>query len=267
MGFNQREYLAGRNRGIELAYEIFKDFGIESLRLDIDFRENTKINSTSRTQWVEERSYPVKMQQMEATMVVVLNVLRDEFDFGKSRCQRFVDAWKKETERLGNSPLIDWHEEKERIKKDYGVENLKINAIFKVDKKRRKTDFENGRDDGMKLILKMAEEGRNAEMVDFVAKRPQNTLKNRYFVDGNKETVDMAMNLCHELSVLEIVKVLNKVFGFGQQRMDRFMKRYDLKNNCYGERYVTMQDWVDVIANEIGIKMEYPWLKMEGWVK
>lgn len=60
-------------------------------------------------------------------------------------------------------------------------------------------------------------------------------------------TVDTMMVLC--------TATLHDEFGFGQKRVQRFLDRFDLKTSCLVEGYVTWQELIDNIKEELDITL------------
>lgn len=56
--------------------------------------------------------------------------------------------------------------------------------------------------------------------------------------------------------VILTAAVLRDEFGFGQQRLDRFMERFDQKTDCIYDGDVTFMDYAEVLKEETGIELE-----------
>ena len=50
--------------------------------------------------------------------------------------------------------------------------------------------------------------------------------------------------------------VLHDEFGFGQKRLERFIRRFTLKSECLMGGFVTWQDYLDIIRQETGLDLK-----------
>ncbi len=50
--------------------------------------------------------------------------------------------------------------------------------------------------------------------------------------------------------------VLHDEFGFGKKRLQQAVERFNLKVDCLCEGYVTWQDYIDTLKDEVDIELE-----------
>lgn len=58
--------------------------------------------------------------------------------------------------------------------------------------------------------------------------------------------------------ILMACATLHDEFGFGYDRMNRFIDRFNLKTECLVDDYVSWEDLQQTLAEEIGIKIYLP---------
>lgn len=88
-------YAAGRSAGMILAHDIVKEGGIEALRKEIKFRNISGINVGISQKELDDQTDKIKKRTLDTVLVMAVAVLRDEFDFGKKRCSRFIERFNK----------------------------------------------------------------------------------------------------------------------------------------------------------------------------
>lgn len=257
MSFNNKKYQVGRARGLELGYTIYKKKGIDALRKDIDFRIKTGIDTDVFTETVDRVSDEIKGCTLESVICIVLVVLRDEFDFGGARARKVYDVWGGYKETLMKKDIISWLEEKEKMVDSLNLEQMK----FGFKPKTNQSDYEKGRMDGLKMVLKYVQENDMAELKKIFNHRARSTPSQNSLKKQSEEVVTYFANLCYETAIVLAVKVLHEVCRFGEKRMQRVMDRLDLKTLCMEAGYVTWQEQVDyIIRGELGIDVETKWM-------
>lgn len=85
------QYMRGRTEGMEFALRLAKDKGIEELEKEVRFRNRTGISLNLTRQELAAGSQNIKNMTFDTMLAMSLMVLRDEFDFGKKRLERFKD--------------------------------------------------------------------------------------------------------------------------------------------------------------------------------
>lgn len=72
-----------------------------------------------------------------------------------------------------------------------------------------------------------------------------------------KKELDEYMNAVLKISLVFALSVLHDEFGFGKERCERFMKRYNLKTKSLALSDVSWQEQMSVIENELGIEVKF----------
>ena len=93
-------YIAGREGGLQLALNIVKKKGVKGLEDEIRFRNATKIHTLLDKKSLEIATQKIKEMTVDTVTVLSVAVLRDEFEFGKKRCQRYIDRMNLKAECL-----------------------------------------------------------------------------------------------------------------------------------------------------------------------
>ena len=113
-------YIAGREDGLQLALNIVKKKGVKGLEDEIRFRNATKIHTLLDKKSLEIATKKIKEMTVDTVTVLSVAVLRDEFEFGKKRCQRFIDRMNLKAECLTEG-FVKWNEIVEDIDNDMGI--------------------------------------------------------------------------------------------------------------------------------------------------
>ena len=86
-----RMILSLTDRASELGVTIVEKNGVDGLRDEIEFRNATKIHTLLDRKSLEIATRKIKEMTMDTFTILCVATLRDEFDFGTKRCQRFID--------------------------------------------------------------------------------------------------------------------------------------------------------------------------------
>lgn len=113
-------YIAGREDGLQLALNIVKKKGVKGLEDEIKFRNATKIHTLLDKKSLEIATQKIKEMTVDTVTVLSVAVLRDEFEFGKKRCQRYIDRMNLKAECLTEG-FVKWNEIVEDIDNDMGI--------------------------------------------------------------------------------------------------------------------------------------------------
>ena len=111
------DYIAGREDGLQLALNIVKKRGVTGLEDEIRFRNATKIHTMLDKKSLEIATQKIKEMTVDTVTVLSVAVLRDEFEFGKKRCQRYIDRMNLKAECLTEG-FVKWNEIVEDIDND-----------------------------------------------------------------------------------------------------------------------------------------------------
>ena len=114
-------YAAGRSAGMILAHDIVKEGGIEALRKEIKFRNISGINVGISQKELDDQTDKIKKRTLDTVLVMAVAVLRDEFDFGKKRCNRFIERFNKKADCL-MANMASWDDYIKMIQEEIGIE-------------------------------------------------------------------------------------------------------------------------------------------------
>ena len=114
------EYMAGREDGLQLALRIVKEKGIEGLEEEIRFRNITGIHTLLDKKSLDTATKKIKEMTIDTFTVLSVATLRDEFDFGKKRCERFIDRMNLKAECLLDD-MVTWQYFIDNIEEEMGI--------------------------------------------------------------------------------------------------------------------------------------------------
>lgn len=93
--------------GMERAYKLVKEEGLDALEKEIRFRNITGVNTPLLTKELDKGIVDIKRLTMETILTMTIGVLYSEFGFGKKRLERFRDTFMAATASL-NDGIITW---------------------------------------------------------------------------------------------------------------------------------------------------------------
>lgn len=94
------DYVRGRTDGLTLELKIVERDGIEGLRQEIKFRNQTGINTSLAVKELDAASGQIKLMTLDTMTVLTTISLHEEFDFGAKRCQRLLNRMTKKAENI-----------------------------------------------------------------------------------------------------------------------------------------------------------------------
>ena len=115
------QYMQGRTEGMEFALRLAKDKGIEELEKEVRFRNRTGISLNLTRQELAAGSQNIKNMTFDTMLAMSLMVLRDEFDFGKKRLERFKDRFTQKATSLADD-YCTWLDIIDTIKEETGID-------------------------------------------------------------------------------------------------------------------------------------------------
>lgn len=71
-----------------------------------------------------------------------------------------------------------------------------------------------------------------------------------------KEFTDNAKMMLLDTVLILSSMTLHDEFGFGKERLSRFIDRFNQKAECIGEDYTSWQDQIDTLKEECGIEFQ-----------
>ena len=113
-------YIAGREDGLQLALNIVKKKGVKGLEDEIRFRNATQIHTMLDKKSLEIATRKIKEMTMDTFTILCVETLRDEFDFGTKRCQRFIDRMNLKAECLMDE-IVGWQDFIDNIDEEMGI--------------------------------------------------------------------------------------------------------------------------------------------------
>ena len=119
-----------RREGMAYALKIAKEKGIEGLEEEIRFRNIIKAPIAISRAKVDDMLVSIKMNVIDTVTILSAMTLRDEFDFGKQRIQRFVERFNLKAECIMDD-YTTWDDQIECLREECG-----LNYVI-----RRKEDF------------------------------------------------------------------------------------------------------------------------------
>lgn len=93
--------------GMERAYKLVKEEGLDALEKEIRFRNITGVNTPLLTKELDKGIVDIKRLTMETILTMTIGVLYSEFGFGRKRLERFRDTFMAATASL-NDGIITW---------------------------------------------------------------------------------------------------------------------------------------------------------------
>lgn len=120
-----REYERGREDGLDLAYRIVQQGGIEALKKELKFRGVTGIKTSLAAKdlgkALGKAREAIKEMTLDTITILALAVLHDDFGFGEKRCQKFMDGMDRGAQFLVDD-LATWPDYIESIKEQMGID-------------------------------------------------------------------------------------------------------------------------------------------------
>jgi hypothetical protein len=113
-------YASGRNDGLTLACRLVEQGGIEALKKEIAFRNAWGINVAMSHKELEKACEKIKERTLDTMMVLSVATLRDEFEYGQKRCQRFMDRMNRKAECL-LADMATWEDYTKMIQEELGI--------------------------------------------------------------------------------------------------------------------------------------------------
>lgn len=112
------------------------------------------------------------------------------------------------------------------------------------------------RREGMSYALRVAKEKGIAGLEEELKIRNATNLPVAVSVKAMEECVEnIKLNTIDTITILSVA-TLHDEFGFGEKRIQKFLDRFDLKSSCLCESYVTWDDLIQNIKNELGITLD-----------
>lgn len=118
------EYARGRADGLSLALNIAERYGIEGIREEIKFRNQTGIKTSLAVKELDVASQKIKEMTVDTMTVLSILTLNQKFGFGPKRSQTFLDGLTENADEIINE-MSTWQDCIKRVEDKVGIE-LKI---------------------------------------------------------------------------------------------------------------------------------------------
>ena len=115
---------------------------------------------------------------------------------------------------------------------------------------------EQARRDGMSYALRYAKEHGLEALEQDLNKRWAYNIPIRISDKELKEFTDNAKMMLLDTVLILSSMTLHDEFGFGKERLSRFIERFNQKAECIGEDYTSWKDQIDILKEECGIEFQ-----------
>lgn len=115
---------------------------------------------------------------------------------------------------------------------------------------------EQARREGMSYALRYAKEHGLEALEQDLKKRGAYNIPIRISDKELKEFTDNAKMMLLDAVLILSSMTLHDEFGFGKERLSRFIERFNQKAECIGEDYTSWQDQIDILKEECGIEFQ-----------
>ena len=128
-------------------------------------------------------------------------------------------------------------------------------------------DLQAGRAQGLELALRIVK----ADGIEALEKEVQ--VRGRTGINPPISLKDFTVGLppirrlIQEAYTVLVIETLHTELGFGPKRVNKFMERFYLKQECLVDGVVEWQDYIDAMYDEMGIQVETGAMEAEGLIK
>lgn len=123
----KRKEIELRNDGMAYALDIAKESGIDGLEKEITYRRATMLPTSVRMKEAKEFIEETKENCLDTVLIMAMMVLRDEFDFGQQRLDRFKKRFNSKAECLADGD-ISWNDMQEVLMEETKTKTVIRNA-------------------------------------------------------------------------------------------------------------------------------------------
>lgn len=110
-----------RLSGMSYALRIAKEKGVDGLEADLKMRGALGLPVGAGKKELSEFTVKVKNNVLDTVLIMACMVLRDEFDFGAKRVQRFIDRFNLKAACLADD-YVEWKDIQETLQKELGID-------------------------------------------------------------------------------------------------------------------------------------------------
>ncbi len=128
-------------------------------------------------------------------------------------------------------------------------------------------DYQAGRARGLELALEIVKK----DGIEALEKEVQ--IRGRTGINSPVSLKDLTValpplrRLIQEAYTVLVIETLHTELEFGSKRVNRFMERFYLKQQCLVDGVVSWQDYIDAMYEELGIKVETEAMEAEGLIR
>ncbi len=115
------DYASGRADGLQMALKLVEEGGVEALKQEIKFRNITGINTVMCKKETEKATEKIKAMTCDTILALSVLTIRDEFDFGRQRCERFIKRFNQKTECLLDD-MLKWKDVLDTVREEMGID-------------------------------------------------------------------------------------------------------------------------------------------------
>lgn len=117
----EQDKARARIEGMEFALKIAKEKGIEALEKEVKWRNASGIGCRISREELNTASEAIKLRTLDTVLALASLTLRDEFDFGEKRLQRFISRFNAKTDFLADGE-VTWDDVLEVLKDEVNVD-------------------------------------------------------------------------------------------------------------------------------------------------
>lgn len=110
-----------RREGMSFALKVAKEKGIEGLENDLKMRCAVGLPIPVNKKALDECVENIKCNTIDTVVILMAAVLRDEFEFGRGRIQRFMDRFEEKADCIAGD-YCTWKDYIETLKEETGIE-------------------------------------------------------------------------------------------------------------------------------------------------
>lgn len=119
-----------------------------------------------------------------------------------------------------------------------------------------KSKEELARREGMSYALRYAREHGLDALEEDLKRRAAYDIPVRISQKELKEFTNNAKSMILDTVLILASVTLHDEFGFGRERLERFIKRFNFKAECIGEDYTDWQDQIEILKEECGLEYQ-----------
>ena len=128
-------------------------------------------------------------------------------------------------------------------------------------------DYQAGRARGLELALEIVKKDGIEALEKEVRYRGRTGVNPPLSLKDLTAGLPPLRRLIQEAYTVLVIETLHTKLEFGPKRVNRFMERFYLKQQCLVDGVVSWQDYIDAMYEELGIKVETEAMEAEGLIR